>query len=339
MTAISAFIVAREHGTRATYVSGCRCEACTRANTIRYAKRREAVRELAATVRPTGPAIPGTMRRGGRDVAILTCPGANGQPCVKPGTWLKGATICMTCIERATVWDGLVDARRVRRHLRKLSRAGVGYKSVADACDVGSTVLSDVLAGTKRRIRASTERRVLAVDADAIADHALVDASRSRELYADLRARGFTIRHLSRLIGFASPLTAWQLAARDRVTAATAQRIERVWQRAKAGEFAPERGLVDASEERAYLVHLLDKGVSARWLSERLGFAVVRRATGKMFPKNRDAVRALRAELEEIARSGTGMPDGWEWEASTLLTAAFGFERSWLVRGRARRAS
>lgn len=324
---MSAFIVAREHGQRSTYVAGCRCDACKAANVRRFRERRATIVELAGNVRPSGPAIPGTMRRGGRDVAILLCPGANGQSCVKPGTWLKGQEVCAACVERATVWDGLVDAKRALRHLRQLSRAGVGYVSVAEASDVCKTVLAEILAG-KPRIRASTERKILAVDRDAIADHGLVDAKRTRELFAKLRARGFTLRHLAELLEYSSPATSAQVAGRDRVTAATERRIERIWRRAQLGEITPQRALVDAAEERAWLAHVLEKGVDAHWLSRRLGFVVQRsRTMRRMVPKNRDAVRRLRAEIEELARASDKLPDGWAWSQVTLLAVAFGFER------------
>jgi hypothetical protein len=67
------------------------------------------------------------------------------------GTRLKymGGCKCMLCraansryeTERAVArkngdWNGIVDARAARRHILKLSKAGVGYKSVADAASV-----------------------------------------------------------------------------------------------------------------------------------------------------------------------------------------------------------
>jgi len=73
------------------------------------------------------------------------------------GTRLKymGGCKCMLCraansryeAERGVArkngdWNGIVDARAARRHILKLSKAGVGYKSVADAASVAHTVVA-----------------------------------------------------------------------------------------------------------------------------------------------------------------------------------------------------
>lgn len=82
----SAIIAPRaDHGTRVCYVGGCRCAPCTASNRDRYRERMTRMREQASEVAPTSPGIPSTMRRGGRDVSILRCPGANGAACVVGG--------------------------------------------------------------------------------------------------------------------------------------------------------------------------------------------------------------------------------------------------------------
>lgn len=318
-------------GTRAGYVSGCRCRACRDANRDRYRNRQARIREMAAEVQPNGPGLPGTMVRGGREVRILRCPGTGGHPCVVKGaSWLKGRAVCLACVERATVWDGQVPVARAREHLLELRERGVGYKSVAAACDVSHTTLGRVLANVGT-IRASTERRILAVDEGARADSALVPADRTNSIIAEMRARGFTLRHLGRLFGYQSP-SHLQVGALARVHASTEALAEKLWRRVERGELAPERVLADARAERAWLLELLDRGVPALWLSERLGFHVQRSDVAKgerMFPKNRDAVRALRAELEELRREGGERPEGWEAAGTSGITRAFGFEGGW----------
>lgn len=159
------------HGTRARYVSGCRCAPCRAANS-EYARYRAKVREED--------------------------------------------------------WNGLVDAGPARRHLQKLSAAGVGYKTVADACDVGRTTLAEVMAGRKLKLRARTAKSILAVTAASIADHALVDASPLWRRVKELQGEGFSKAELARRLGFKRE--AIQFGKR-RVLARTVQRVERFYQK------------------------------------------------------------------------------------------------------------
>lgn len=220
------------HGTRSRYVSGCRCTECRAANTAAYHERqrraKEAATELAAApvvpIAQTWTAPDGTMRE---RMYRRACPGVDGAPCPLRAHLRKDSTgaVCGACRERL-VWNGLVDARRARRHLRALSRKGVGYKSVADAADVGHTVLAEVLAGRKRQIRRQTEKRVLEVTTEAIADHALVPAAGVWRLLDRLLEEGFTKTELARRLGYAGP--ALQIG-RKRVLARTAHRLERFY--------------------------------------------------------------------------------------------------------------
>lgn len=302
--------------------------------------------EEAAEVRPSGAPLEGTMERGGRTVSVLRCPGANGSPCVREGgAWLKGREVCGACIERATVWDGRVPVTRVRAHLQALSARGIGYKAVSAASDVAPSVLARVLAG-EGTIRASTERRILSVDDGARADGALVDGARVREIIASLRSRGFTQDHLARVLGVHATAVSAH-ARRELTTAATAQAYERVLRRVERGELAPERFHVDATAERDFLNGLLERGVPAALLSERLGFRVQRSTRTRMIPQNAASVRELRAELDEMRREGAGMPDGWELAGSGpvgAIAAAFGFaaegwNRGWMTGGLSRGAA
>ncbi len=160
-----------QHGTRARYVTGCRCSPCRAANS-EYARYRAKVRDED--------------------------------------------------------WNGLVDAAPARRHLRKLSAAGVGYKSVGDACDVARSTLAEVLTGKKTQLRARTAKAILAVSAKAVADHALVDAAPLWRRIAELQCEGFTKAELARRLGFKRE--AIQFGKR-RVLARTVQRVERFYQR------------------------------------------------------------------------------------------------------------
>ena len=129
------------------------------------------------------------------------------------GTRLKymGGCKCMLCraansryeTERAVArkngdWNGIVDARAARRHILKLSKAGVGYKSVADAASVAHTVVAEIRAGRRLRIRQRTERSILAVTKTAYAGVALIDADPTWKKINTLLDEGFTKSELAR---------------------------------------------------------------------------------------------------------------------------------------------
>lgn len=99
-------------------------------------------------------------------------------------------------------WNGLVDSTRARAHLVSLSKRGVGKRAVAAASDVCMTVLQDIRTGKKKRIRARTERKVLAVASTMMSDGALVRSARALRLIKRLKEEGFTKRDLARRLGY-----------------------------------------------------------------------------------------------------------------------------------------
>jgi len=132
---------------------------------------------------------------------------------------------------------GFVPAGRVLRHLRRLSRQGVGYRSVAAAASVSKTMLVAVLGGHRTRLRASTERAVLAVDAGARADRSLIPAGPTWRRIDSLLAEGYTKRQIAEWCGWKRAI---QLP-RGRITARSASRVERVARLIEAGRLRRER--------------------------------------------------------------------------------------------------
>ena len=239
-------------------MNGCRCNACTKANTDRYYARRKKIAEEASSVKPSGPPIPGTLIRGGKVHNILRCPGANGKKCVvKGGAWLRVGTVCATCVERVTTWNGLVSAKKAQAHLKKLQKSGVGYKSVADACSVGHTAILEILTGKVSRIRATTEKEILSVDTDALAAGAVIDGTRTNQLLLDLLALGFRKSELARHLGATTKNPGLQLGKRPTTTVKSAARIDRFVRQLGRGEVAPKAW--GSTEEVAELLH---RGIS-----------------------------------------------------------------------------
>jgi hypothetical protein len=222
------------HGVRARYVGGCRCDECKAANASRCRERTRKMNELAGGVVPSGPPLEGVLVRAGRAVRVKRCPGANGKPCAcKEPTWLRGqGVVCGRCLEIATVFDGLVSAGRVRQHLRKLARQGVGYKSVAAACDVAPSTLSAVLADASKKLRARTAAKILAVTRDAMADGARVSSSSTKLKIKRLLEEGFTKRELARRLGYQSRTL--QIGTRTMMLASTELRFARFYRQVMA---------------------------------------------------------------------------------------------------------
>ena len=123
-------------------------------------------------------------------------------------------------------WNGLVPADLARRHVLKLSRQGVGRRSLAAASDVAQSVISQIRSGTKRKIRRSTELRILSVSAEATSDGALIRARTTWRQINVLLAEGFTKAELARRLGYRSP--SLQIG-KEKIRARTAARIDRIF--------------------------------------------------------------------------------------------------------------
>lgn len=202
-----------EHGTRAQYVAGCRCTGCTRANLASYHARQELVKEAAL-------ALPPSERRDGK-----YCPGTTDKPCSKKTKVYKSsiAGICRSCRGKL-VFNGLVPADKAMEHMLRLSKKGIGYRSVADAAKVGKTLVARIRSGKKATIRAQIEKRILEVDEKAIADHAVIDGTATKKAIQEMIGTGLTKAEIATRLGFATPA----IQFRDKVVARTAFRVGRL---------------------------------------------------------------------------------------------------------------
>jgi hypothetical protein len=120
----------------------------------------------------------------------------------------------------------VVSATPARAHIAALSREGVGFKSVADACSLSPTTTWLIRVGRRERILAETERRILSVDGGARAGGALVRAGSTWSRVRILLAEGFTKAELARRLGYQRPALK---IGRGRITARIAVRIERFY--------------------------------------------------------------------------------------------------------------
>ena len=128
-------------------------------------------------------------------------------------------------------WNGFVDAGPARAHLRKLARHGVGKRIVHAVSDVSLSVIDAVRAGRKTRIRARTERKILAVTSAARGDAALIPAGPTWERIGWLLDEGFTKGRIALELGRKTP--ALQIK-KHRVTVRTAAQVEALCRRYQA---------------------------------------------------------------------------------------------------------
>ena len=130
--------------------------------------------------------------------------------------------------QREGDWNGLVPAQKAREHMVRLSKLGVGRRAVAAATDIADSVLARIRTGRKSRIRARTERRILAVTPAMTSDRALIAPGRTFTLIESLCAEGFSKAELARRLGYAGP--ALQFNPR-RMTARNVARVEALHRR------------------------------------------------------------------------------------------------------------
>jgi hypothetical protein len=125
-------------------------------------------------------------------------------------------------------WNGFVSADRARAHLMSLSRRGVGKRAVQSASDVALSVLTEIRTGRKQRIRARTERKILAVTPALASDRALVKPGRTAKLIERLVDEGYTKAELARRLGYSTPALQFRP---DRMTARNVARVEALYAR------------------------------------------------------------------------------------------------------------
>jgi len=129
---------------------------------------------------------------------------------------------------RMGLGNGLVSARRARRHVLQLSRAGVGYKTVAAVARVSNSVMFKIRQGIREQIRALTEKRILEVTSNDVRGSALIPAKPTWNKLNWLLEEGFTRTELARRLGSNAKVPALQVK-KDVVTATTAKKVEALW--------------------------------------------------------------------------------------------------------------
>jgi hypothetical protein len=121
-------------------------------------------------------------------------------------------------------------ADKARKHLRKLTAAGVGCREVARRTGVRRTTVGAIYRGAKLRIRGNTERKILSVTCLDAAGGALVNAALSWKLINDLLAGGFTRTRIAFELGSKAKQPALQIG-RTRCRARSARQVRALWRK------------------------------------------------------------------------------------------------------------
>lgn len=136
---------------------------------------------------------------------------------------------------KAGDWNGIVPAKKARAHMLKLSKQGVGRRAVQAVTDISDTVLFDIRSGTKKNIRARTERLILAVTKDMASDHALIPSAPSLKLIDKLISKGYTKTQLAQLLEYENRALQFNF---EQITVANAFQIRKLYDRCEANGFA-----------------------------------------------------------------------------------------------------
>lgn len=148
--------------------------------------------------------------------------------------------------------NGLVSADQARAHLLKLSKRGVGRKTAADAAKVAASVVSKIIDGQRTRIRAQTEKRILAVTETTAADGARKSARATWRMLDELIDAGYSKARLgSEILGRKVP--SLQISRRF-VEVKTEARVRAVYERLRMANAK------DAATARARLQELREEG-------------------------------------------------------------------------------
>jgi hypothetical protein len=97
--------------------------------------------------------------------------------------------------------DFRVSAEICREHLQWLSSQHVGLPSVEAACGVDKITLWKIKSGRQKRVRMSTERKIMRVTEDCRADGSWVSAEATRSRIDELRAAGYTLNEIGHMLG------------------------------------------------------------------------------------------------------------------------------------------
>lgn len=170
---------------------------------------------------------------------------AAGRPCGTRSKYCSGCR-CDECRKANTEYqkerdrlnrrgehNPLVDAEPAREHLRKLSKAGIGYKTVAEYSGIGKSTLYQLMTGTRTKVRRKNLDAILAVDRSCFTAGTLIRAGETWRRINWMLDEGFTKAEIARRLGHASSSLQFK---KKKVTGKTHVKVERLERILRLGE-------------------------------------------------------------------------------------------------------
>jgi hypothetical protein len=125
--------------------------------------------------------------------------------------------------------DYVVSAEFAADHLMALSKAHVGCRAVSDCTGIEARVIQSIKNGRRKRIRQSTEERIMAVTEDSGSAGATTPAGPTKRLVRSMVRAGYTPEEIAEAMGYKTRKLQW--INRERILVATKIKLEAVYQR------------------------------------------------------------------------------------------------------------
>lgn len=141
---------------------------------------------------------------------------------------------------------GYTDVEPVIAHLRLLQRSGLSIRCVSERSGLSHFGIALILAGERRRVRAETARKLLAIEPDSLTqayDGALIPAVGTVRRLRALHAIGYTGTALAKMLGAGHGDMARVLltGSQPNVRAATARRVAEIFRDLQLKPLPPSR--------------------------------------------------------------------------------------------------
>jgi hypothetical protein len=130
--------------------------------------------------------------------------------------------------ERRRLKTPMVPAADLANQIQSLAGKGVGTRAIADATGLDRHAVQWIKRGRVQRVHAGTAQRILAVDEQAIADHAPVPIGPTRSLIRTLVDDGYTRRWIARRLGYKGGGIPFLYSKRRHLSAINASKVERL---------------------------------------------------------------------------------------------------------------
>ena len=208
-------------------------------------------------------------------------------------------------------WQPLTDAEPVRRHLRALAAAGIGWPRAAELSGVANGTVTRILYGggsrpAPNRVRPETAAAILAVPVSpaSLSDGARVDSTGTRRRLTALAAAGWSSSRLAARLGMHQQAVSRILHQREHVSAVTARAVtalyDEVWDQAPPGGTRREDSIAEATRRRA-----AERGwvPPAAWDDDSIDDPAAKPAQGWRRSSRRGAAD-LAAEARDLAAMG-----------------------------------